>query len=169
MSGARRDENPAHEIGQSLGSCLLRTGWRSARISEQELGTRQRPARGRPQRSAAAHRIAKMGASSIAANEVYVGVADVELAAFPGELVVFQPDSGLLHRLSSGPAAVWLLVDGKTSVAAIVGEFAVVFGVTHDLARTATNDALEQLTKARLVYRTTDASARPAANGTNES
>lgn len=54
---------------------------------------------------------------SFGAAELPAAVDEVELAAFPGELVLFHPRASTVHLLGAVAGATWLCCDGATTVA----------------------------------------------------
>jgi hypothetical protein len=67
--------------------------------------------------------------SRFAPSDTPLGVDGVETAVFDGEAVLFHESAAMVHRLNAVAGAVWLLCDGKTTVASMPGELSEVFGV----------------------------------------
>jgi hypothetical protein len=57
---------------------------------------------------------------------------DVETAFVGNEAVLLNVESGLVYALNSSAAAVWVLLDGEHSAAAIADELADLYGQTAD-------------------------------------
>jgi hypothetical protein len=69
-------------------------------------------------------------AASFAPDDRPQAIADVEVAVFEGEAVLFDPHASMVHHLNAVPAATWLCCDGETTVAGMLDELADVFSVT---------------------------------------
>lgn len=69
--------------------------------------------------------------ASFAPDERPQAIADVEVAVFEGEAVLFDPQASMVHHLNAVPAATWLCCDGETTVAEMLDELADVFSVTE--------------------------------------
>ncbi|MEM9514915.1 MAG: PqqD family protein [Actinomycetota bacterium] len=74
-----------------------------------------------------------------------VAVDDVETAVFEGEMVIFHVGPSIVHRLEAVASAVWLLCDGETTVEAMPGEVAELFGVAADDVRAPIDESLRSL------------------------
>jgi hypothetical protein len=57
--------------------------------------------------------------------------ADVEVAVFEGEAVLFDVAASMVHHLNAVPAATWLCCDGDTTVADMIDELVEVFSTTE--------------------------------------
>ena len=57
-------------------------------------------------------------------------IADVEVAVFEGEAVLFDANASMVHRLNAVPAATWLCCDGETTVADLLDELIEMFALT---------------------------------------
>jgi hypothetical protein len=62
-------------------------------------------------------------------DEVLVALNDVEMAAFPGELVLFRALTSTVHLLGSVAGATWLCLDGSIPVGALSSEVAEATGL----------------------------------------
>jgi hypothetical protein len=73
-------------------------------------------------------------------------VADVEVAVFEGEAVLFDVHASMVHHLNAVPAATWLCCDGKTTVAELIDELVDTFSVSApgdiDMLTTAVHESL---------------------------
>ena len=81
-------------------------------------------------------------ARSFAPDDRPIGIADVELALFDGEAVLFDVQASMVHLLDAVAGGTWLCCDGETSVEAMVGELADSFGVTEAADREALDAAV---------------------------
>ena len=67
------------------------------------------------------------------------------------DTAVFNPDTGVLHRLNASALAIWELCDGDTTVAEMAAAIDEVTGVGLDAAESDVLAALRQLEEAGLV------------------
>jgi hypothetical protein len=77
--------------------------------------------------------------------ELPVGVDDVEMAVFDGEMVLFRESTRMVHRLNSVAGAVWLLCDGETAVGSMAAQLGEVFGAEPASLVDVIHQALGQL------------------------
>lgn len=70
--------------------------------------------------------------------------ADIEVAVFEGEAVLFDVQASMVHHLSAVPAATWLCCDGETTVADMVNELVGVFELVQLSEIAALSDAIHE-------------------------
>jgi hypothetical protein len=68
-------------------------------------------------------------AATFAASDRPEAIADVEVAVFDGEAVLFDVNASMVHHLNAVPAATWLCCDGETTVADMLDELIETFSV----------------------------------------
>lgn len=78
-------------------------------------------------------------------------VDDVEVAVFDNELVIFDPRTDIVHRITGVAAALWLLSDGTNSLDAIVSEAAATLGVDREVIAGQHQSAMASLVDAGLM------------------
>lgn len=69
-------------------------------------------------------------------------VDDVVLDESTLEVATFDERNDAINRLNSAAGVVWLLCDGRSTVAEIVGELVTLFGLDPEVARTSVDDAV---------------------------
>ena len=69
-------------------------------------------------------------AATFAPDDRPEAIADVEVAVFEGEAVLFDVNASMVHHLNAVPAATWLCCDGETTVADMLDELIETFGLT---------------------------------------
>jgi hypothetical protein len=57
-------------------------------------------------------------------------IADVEVAVFDGEAVLFDVQASMVHHLNAVPAATWICCDGETTVADMIDELVETFSIS---------------------------------------
>ena len=67
-------------------------------------------------------------AATFAPDDRPEAIADVEVAVFEGEAVLFDVNASMVHHLNAVPAATWLCCDGETTVADMLDELIETFG-----------------------------------------
>ena len=93
------------------------------------------------------------------------GIAEVEVAVFDGEAVLFDATSSMVHHLNAVPAATWLCCDGETTVAEMLDELIDVFSATEpadiETLTSAVHESLARFaTEGLLVGRRPESTAR---------
>lgn len=74
-----------------------------------------------------------------------LGVDDIEMAVFDGEVVLFRESTRMVHRLNSVAGSVWLLCDGETQVGSMASELGELFGVDSSDLTAGVQQAIGQL------------------------
>ena len=67
-------------------------------------------------------------------------IANVEVAVFDGEAVLFDEAAQMVHRLNAVAAATWISCDGETTIAEMITELAEVF----DASATVVSEQIQQ-------------------------
>ncbi len=85
-------------------------------------------------------------AATFAPDDRPEAIADVEVAVFEGEAVLFDVNASMVHHLNAVPAATWLCCDGETTVAEMIDELVETFALTEptdiETLTTAVHDSL---------------------------
>lgn len=93
--------------------------------------------------------------------------AGVDAADLDGEVIVFDTDSGELHRLDPIGSVVWRCIDGESTVDDLVADLAAAFSVDPVTVRVDVISLTESLLEAGLLSRAEgDHTAAPTAAAT---